>query len=156
MLHITSLLLIIYIEVVKDCLSRRPCCCGKSPLPEATWGGRGLFPSRAPRSHTVQHWVKAGQECSHGGVLPSGLPLVVCSTWFLSFFFCFFVCLFVCCCFFRDRVSLWRPGCPETHSVDQAGLELRNLPASASQVLGLKVCTTTPGSACFLSFFFFL
>jgi hypothetical protein len=26
---------------------------------------------------------------------------------------------------------------------DQAGLELRNLPASASQVLGLKVCTTT-------------
>ncbi|GAB1288607.1 Coiled-coil domain-containing protein 171 [Apodemus speciosus] len=31
-----------------------------------------------------------------------------------------------------------RPGCPGTHSVDQAGLELRNLPASASQVLGLK------------------
>ncbi|GAB1290607.1 Predicted gene 11032 [Apodemus speciosus] len=25
-----------------------------------------------------------------------------------------------------------------THSVDQAGLELRNPPASASQVLGLK------------------
>jgi hypothetical protein len=28
-------------------------------------------------------------------------------------------------------------------AVDQAGLELRNLPASASRVLGLKVCTTT-------------
>ena len=27
--------------------------------------------------------------------------------------------------------------------VDQAGLELRNPPASASQVLGLKVCATT-------------
>jgi hypothetical protein len=27
--------------------------------------------------------------------------------------------------------------------VDQAGLELRNPPASASQVLGLKACTTT-------------
>jgi hypothetical protein len=40
-------------------------------------------------------------------------------------------------------VSLYRPGCPRTHSVDQAGLELRNLPASASQVLGLKGCTTT-------------
>jgi hypothetical protein len=26
---------------------------------------------------------------------------------------------------------------------DQAGLELRNLPASASQVEGLKMCTTT-------------
>ena len=30
-----------------------------------------------------------------------------------------------------------------THSVDQAGLKLRNLPASASQVLELKACTTT-------------
>ena len=50
-----------------------------------------------------------------------------------------------------DRVSLpwlsWnslcRPSCPETHSIDQAGLKLTNLPASASQVLGLKVCVTT-------------
>jgi hypothetical protein len=38
--------------------------------------------------------------------------------------------------FFRDRVSLCSSGCPGTHSVDQAGLELRNSPASASQVLG--------------------
>jgi hypothetical protein len=50
-------------------------------------------------------------------------------------------CLFVLFCF-RDRVSLWSPG---THSVDQAGLELRNPRASASQVLGLKACATTPG-----------
>jgi hypothetical protein len=41
---------------------------------------------------------------------------------------------------FRDRVSLYSSGCPGTHSVDQAGLELRNLLASASQVLGLKAC----------------
>jgi hypothetical protein len=40
-------------------------------------------------------------------------------------------------------VSLYYPGCPETHSVDQAGLELRNPPASASQVLGLKACAIT-------------
>jgi hypothetical protein len=33
--------------------------------------------------------------------------------------------------FFGDRVSLCSPGCPGTHSVDQAGLELRNLPASS-------------------------
>jgi hypothetical protein len=46
---------------------------------------------------------------------------------------------------FWDRVSLCSPGCPGTHSVDQAGLELRNLPASASRVLGLKAHTTTPG-----------
>jgi hypothetical protein len=44
--------------------------------------------------------------------------------------------------FFRDRF-LCSPGCPGTHFVDQAGLELRNIPASASQVLGLKVCATT-------------
>jgi hypothetical protein len=52
-----------------------------------------------------------------------------------------FVCLFVC--LFRDRVSLCSPGCPGTSSVDQAGLELRGPPASASQVLGLKACATT-------------
>jgi hypothetical protein len=45
--------------------------------------------------------------------------------------------------FFQDRVSLCSPGCPGTHSIDQAGLELRNPPASASQVLGLKVRATT-------------
>jgi hypothetical protein len=44
---------------------------------------------------------------------------------------------------FRDRVSLYSPGCPGTHFIDQAGLELRNPPASASQVLGLKACATT-------------
>jgi hypothetical protein len=42
------------------------------------------------------------------------------------------------------------PGCPGTHSIDQASLELRNPPASASQILELKVCATTSG------FFFFL
>jgi hypothetical protein len=55
------------------------------------------------------------------------------------FFFLFFSVFRV----FGDRVSLCSPGCPGTHSVDQAGLELRNLPASASQVLGLKECATT-------------
>jgi hypothetical protein len=44
---------------------------------------------------------------------------------------------------FQGRVSLYNPGSPGTHSVDQAGLELRNLPASASQVLASKVCATT-------------
>jgi hypothetical protein len=47
---------------------------------------------------------------------------------------------------FRDRVSLYSSGCPGTHFVDQAGLELRNPPASTSQVLGLKACATTPGA----------
>ena len=38
---------------------------------------------------------------------------------------------------------LCSPGCPGTHSVDQAGLKPRNPPASASQVLGLKACAIT-------------
>jgi hypothetical protein len=61
--------------------------------------------------------------------------------------------IFFCCCFlfFLDRVSLYSPGCPGTHFVDQAGLELRHLPASASRVLGLKVCATMHGD----HFFFF-
>ena len=46
------------------------------------------------------------------------------------------VILFVCLFVFQDMVSLCSPGCPGTHSVDQAGLELGDLPASASQVLG--------------------
>jgi hypothetical protein len=46
---------------------------------------------------------------------------------------------------FPDRVSLYCPGCPGTHSVDQAVLNLRNLPASASRVLGLKVYAPLPG-----------
>jgi hypothetical protein len=53
---------------------------------------------------------------------------------FFSFLFFIFIYLV-----FRDRVSLCSPGCPGTHSVDQAGLELRNPPASASQVLGLNL-----------------
>jgi hypothetical protein len=66
-----------------------------------------------------------------------------CLIVFFSFFFFCFV-LFLVFCFFRDRVSLCSSGCPGTHSVDQAGLELRNPPASASQVLGLKACATMP------------
>jgi hypothetical protein len=53
--------------------------------------------------------------------------------------------LFILFLFFWDRVSLYSPGYLGTHSVDQAGLELRNPPASASQVLGLKAFATTPG-----------
>jgi hypothetical protein len=67
------------------------------------------------------------------------LPTIIYT---LSSFFLFLNLFFG----FWDRVSLCSPGCPGTHFVDQAGLELRNLPASASQVLGLKACATTPSS----------
>ena len=54
-------------------------------------------------------------------------------------------CFGFVCLVFRDRVSLCSPGCPGTHSVDQAGLELRNPPASAPQVLGLRRAPPQPG-----------
>jgi hypothetical protein len=49
----------------------------------------------------------------------------------------YIVCLFLIS---QDRVSLHNPGCPGTCSIDQVGLELRDPPASASQVVGLKEC----------------
>jgi hypothetical protein len=54
-----------------------------------------------------------------------------------------------CSCFLffvvvlQDRVSLCSLGCLGTHSVADAGLRLRDLPASASHVLELKLCSTT-------------
>jgi hypothetical protein len=54
---------------------------------------------------------------------------------------------------FFETGFLCSPGCPGTHFVDQAGLELRNLPASASQVLGLKACATTARLCEFFCFF---
>jgi hypothetical protein len=63
-------------------------------------------------------------------------PLVAEKAQILIYLFWFFETGFLC-----------SPGCPGTHSVDQAGLELRNPPASASQVLGLKACATMPSKA---------
>jgi hypothetical protein len=63
----------------------------------------------------------------------------------LRFFGCllFFVVVVFICLFFRDRISLYSPGYPGTHSVDQAGFKLRNPPVSSSQVLGLQACATS-------------
>lgn len=42
-----------------------------------------------------------------------------------------------------DRVSLCSHGCSGTHTVDQAGLKLRDLSVSAAWMLGLKACDAT-------------
>jgi hypothetical protein len=66
------------------------------------------------------------------------------SNTFCCCYCCVYVCVCVCVCVFSpDRVSLCILGCSGTHSIDQAGLDLRDSPASASPVLGLKACTTT-------------
>jgi hypothetical protein len=100
-----------------------------------------LSPTVWPRSRGQGALTSAAwSQCLHGALAPAVLPVIAfavstqtiavekenSSGEFL------FVCLFL----FRDRVSLCSPGCPGTHSGDQAGLELRNPPASASQVLG--------------------
>jgi hypothetical protein len=64
-----------------------------------------------------------------------------------------FIYLFIYFWFFETGF-LCSPGCPGAHFVDQAGLKLKNLPASASQVLGLMACATTARPIFF--FFFFL
>lgn len=53
--------------------------------------------------------------------------------------------------FFLREISLGSPGYPRTHH-DQLTSELSILPASVSQILRLKACTTTP-NLYFLSFF---
>jgi hypothetical protein len=55
-------------------------------------------------------------------------------------------------CMFRDRVSQCSLGCPRTHYVDQASLQLRDSPASTSQMLGLKVLPPLPSFKNFLNF----
>jgi hypothetical protein len=65
----------------------------------------------------------------------SGVFLFVCLFGWLVFGFVFLFC--------QGRVSLCSPDFPETQTVDQAGLELGDPSASASQVLELKLCATT-------------
>jgi hypothetical protein len=58
-----------------------------------------------------------------------GLFFLLLVFWFFwGVFFFFFGCFgFGFGFFFRDRVSLCSSGCPGTHFVDQAGLELREI-----------------------------
>jgi hypothetical protein len=105
-----------------------------------------LWECRTPLVHQVSAVLGTSPLTEASQVAPAP---IVGPTWRLS---CTSACLLACLLVFfvfQDRVSLCSPGCPGTHSVDQAGLKLRNPSASASQVLGLKACTTTarPASA---------
>ena len=88
------------------------------------------------------------RESQSGETQKKKKTLKILGSFFGSYVFIFRIlgvfCLFVCLIdFFRESVSLCNPGCPGTHSVDQAGFKLRNLPASAHQVLVLKVFATS-------------
>jgi hypothetical protein len=82
----------------------------------------------------------------------SHVPIILFGCFLVWFGLVWFGLVWVCFFFFgggvgwlvfKARVSLCIPGYPGTHFVDQAGLELRNPPASASQVLRSKACATT-------------
>jgi hypothetical protein len=114
-------------------------------------GIRGHTPTHPGRPCTLDHILLYSRAGVFGSsfcpsVLPPPPPPPSFFFFSLSLSFFFFV-------FSRHgfSVSLCSPGCPGTHSVDQAGLKLRNPPASASRVLGLKVCTNTARSSLSLS-----
>ena len=68
--------------------------------------------------------------------------IILSSSCFLGFaFLCLFV-LFVSFCFLRQGFSVALKPVLELALVDQAGLRLRDLPSSVSQVMELKVCAT--------------
>jgi hypothetical protein len=66
-----------------------------------------------------------------GGSIPRPGAMPCLSTGSMTLLF---VCLiFVCLVYFKTWfLCVCSPGCPGTHSVDQAGLKLRNLPASVT------------------------
>ena len=95
-------------------------------------------------------WILlADIDINRHGILTIAYKYMMWHFWNLPFFslthFFRFVCsfCFVLFCFLWHGVSLHSPGCPGTYFVDRSGLELRNLPASASGVLVLKACATT-------------
>jgi hypothetical protein len=96
-------------------LDRQPCPtglgCGSST--RAIW----VWPSRA-------WWYL----CTSNYFFSNFLQISVLLIYFWFVYYGVFVCLFFALlCFVWDRVSLCNPGCPETYSVDQAGLELTEI-----------------------------
>ena len=112
------------------------------PAPQEALSGRSAYSQSSKLTLNSCSKKAAAVVVASTVVLQSNWPFV-----FVSYLFIFILFYFILFYFFRDRVSLCIPGCPGTHSVDQAGLELRDPPASASWVLGLKACATMPSSS---------
>jgi hypothetical protein len=106
------------------------CVCGGQ---KTTWGESGLS-----FFYLVSGDQTRVRKLDSQRLYPLNCFILFCFWWGLLLFFCFlfwfFDTGFLC-------VAL-------THFVDQAGLGLRNPPASASPVLGLKACATAPGRFC--------
>ena len=85
-------------------------------------------------SRHVSSWAVTKNH-SHGGHRHHGLWSIALVFLLMLFCFCWFVCFFS-----QDMVSLCSPGYPETHFVDQAGLEQRST----------CLCLPSPGTKGFI------
>jgi hypothetical protein len=91
--------------------------------------------TKRPWTYVVDLWGTLLEETRRNGNSFSFFLLSFLLSFLPSFLSLLFGVFLFCFLFFCGRVSLCSPGSPGTHSIDQAGLKLRDLPASASQVL---------------------
>jgi hypothetical protein len=120
-----------FVVTVEDAISPLPDPAAMSAASATAPCQDGLQPSRIiclnnPSFYKLPLWSFLSQQQK---VLIIALPyrIVLVLSGFLLLLFGFV---------FQDKVFLCSPGCPGTHSVDQASLELEDLPPSASWVLG--------------------
>ena len=100
------------------------------------WGLQVSFCKHCPHSPCMLYWGWNPRVLFMISKLSHSQPLLLCLV-----FWHFLIFLVLLLLFFYDTGP---------RSVDQAGLKLRNLSASASQVLELKACVTTARLYCFL------
>ena len=91
-------------------------------------------------------WLPLNSLCSPGWSLTHSVSSSLCPS--VCLFFSLFLCPSVSVPHFSIQVLTYYIALPGLEfNVNQPGLELRDLPAFASWVLGLKVCITMPGLA---------
>jgi hypothetical protein len=114
-------------------------------LPKVNVGSQiWIFCKRTFLNHLLFHFIwNTEVSCRPGW--PQTLALLVLVSWVVElqtctgifFSFCFFFVV-VAFFFFQDRVSLYSSDCPGTHSVDQAGLELKSTTCLCLLSAGIK------------------
>ena len=102
-----------------------------------------MSPMHCEPEHSVPKLLTCGSLMGNSLICGSPLWLYFDS---IFFFFLFFKTGFLCGFGACPGTSSCRPGWPRTH---------RDLPASASQVLGLKACATTAWQTCIFIFILF-
>jgi hypothetical protein len=101
------------------------CPVGPTPIPRGPHPPAQCYSHASPWPLQCTCQLQGGRGGSHGSptvkttrgpTAPYQTSMLVGLTAHFFFVFCFVL-------FFQDRVSLYSPGCPGTHFVDQAGLD---------------------------------